>query len=41
MKNVKNITKYVVNILNSTDKVTYKRVSEYIQKHIRFNRTKH
>ena len=33
MKNVKNITKHVVNILNSTDKVTYKRVSEYIQNH--------
>ena len=33
MKNVKNITKNVVNILNSTGKVTYKRVSEYIQNH--------
>ena len=34
MKNVKNITKHVVNILNSTDKVTYKRVSVYIKNHM-------
>lgn len=34
MKNVKNITKNVVNILNSTDKVTYKRVSVYIKNHM-------